>query len=146
MSADTLKADSHLFDVRPATAWMNDVQKAILVGGAKHFRGANPPRGTQISYWLKEPAAGDVKISIVNVQGTEVRTMDGSKTAGLNRVTWDLGGNPPPGAAALAGRFGGRGRGSLNPPLPPGQYLVRVSVAGKEIGSKTITVEPDTLD
>ena len=61
LSEETVKAEAHVFDVRPATAWLNDIQKAILVEGAKHFRGANAPRGAAISYWLKDAPAADVQ-------------------------------------------------------------------------------------
>src|SRR6185295_10070679 len=35
MTATVQSTDATLFDIRPATAWANDVQKAILVEGAK---------------------------------------------------------------------------------------------------------------
>jgi photosystem II stability/assembly factor-like uncharacterized protein/biotin carboxyl carrier protein len=96
-----MTSDAMMFDIRPAVAWTNDMQKAITVGGAKHFRAQNPARGTAIGYWLKKSeAAGDVRISITDVTGREIRSLIGTKTAGLNRVRWDLGTTP-----------GGRGRG-----------------------------------
>jgi hypothetical protein len=87
-------ADAVLFDVRPSTAWINDIQKQITVGGQKNFRGQNPDPGTAINYWLKGNA-GAVKVEISDVTGRVVRTIDGSKTQGLNRVRWDLRGNAP---------------------------------------------------
>ena len=39
LSDDVHDGEAHLFDIRPATAWANDIQQAILVEGAKHFRG-----------------------------------------------------------------------------------------------------------
>ena len=105
----TMSTDAVLLDIRPAVAWTNDTQKAITVGGAKHFRGANPARGSAISYWLKSEAAGDVRISITDVTGREVRSIAGTKTAGLNRVQWDLGTTP------------GSGRGRGQQPAQAGQ-------------------------
>ncbi|MFL6111046.1 MAG: hypothetical protein ACJ786_06815, partial [Catenulispora sp.] len=117
-------ADATLFDVRPATAYATDVQKSILVEGAKVFRGQNPARGSAISYWLKSAPAGDVKISIADVTGREIRTIQGTKNAGLNRVQWDL---APTGAAGrgrgAGGADAGGGRGAANAPAaaaPPG--------------------------
>jgi len=103
LSDEAMKAEEHVFDVRPAVAWTNDIQRAILVEGAKHFRGQNPPRGAAISYWLKNAPAGDVRITITDVTGREIRSLEGTKEAGLNRVQWDL-------TLAGAGR-GGRGGG-----------------------------------
>jgi hypothetical protein len=105
LTAETQATDATLLDIRPATAWVNDVQKAILVEGAKAFRGQNPARGSAISYWLKAAPAGDVKVTIMDVTGREVRSIDGTKHAGLNRVQWNLAAN-----AAVGGR-GGRGAG-----------------------------------
>src|SRR5262249_52134767 len=70
----------------------------------KHFRGQSAEPGTQISYWLKGDAS-DVKVEISDVTGRVVRTIDGPKTAGLNRVRWTLQGNP------VAGRGVGGGTG-----------------------------------
>jgi len=130
----TITADAVMFDIRPAVAWTTDTQKAITVGGAKHFRGSNPARGSAISYWLKSDAGGDVRIVVTDVTGREIRSITGPKTAGLNRVQWDLG-------TAPAG--GGRGRGGPGTPVAPGSYLVKITAGEKVIGQKTITVEPD---
>jgi photosystem II stability/assembly factor-like uncharacterized protein len=97
----TASADAVLFDIRPAVAWVSDIQKAILAEGAKFFRGQNPAQGSAISYWLKADAGADVRITISDVTGREVRTIMGTKNAGLNRVQWDL----------RATGAGGRGRG-----------------------------------
>jgi photosystem II stability/assembly factor-like uncharacterized protein len=215
MNDEATKGDAYLFDVRAGTAWVNDIQKQLQVGGAKHFRGQNPRPGTAVSYWLKNPAS-DVKIAITDVTGREVRSISGSKDAGLNRVQWDLRANPPPrpappagtpagaeqaapagttpppvanppaagrqgqgredqppvappagrgapgerGAAAgtgqpapagqAAGGGGGgggfgRGRGPFAPALPAGSYLLKVTVDGKVIGTKTVVIQGDSL-
>jgi photosystem II stability/assembly factor-like uncharacterized protein len=143
MTATTTQGDGYLFDIRPATAWINDIQRQITVGGEKHFRGQNPDPGTAISYWLKG-SASDVKITISDISGKEIRTIAGTKTAGLNREQWNLQPNPPPNTQ---GGRGGRGRGGFGgPPVAPGTYLVKVTVDGKVIGTKTVVVEADSLE
>ena len=52
-----------LFDIRPATAWVSDIQKSILVEGRRFFRGQNPAQGSAISYWLKSAANEDVRVT-----------------------------------------------------------------------------------
>ena len=48
--------------------------------------------------------------------------------------------------AGCAGRGGGRGRGGFaGPALPAGTYLVKVTVDGKVIGTKTVVIEADSL-
>jgi photosystem II stability/assembly factor-like uncharacterized protein len=171
--ADTvLSADAHVFDIRPATAWLNDVQKAITVEGARNFRGQNPPRGAAISYWLKSSPTPEVRITIGDVTGREIRVIEAPREAGLNRVQWDLtlaggrggrggrggaqpapaqpaqGTQPPPaapGTQAGRGQAGGGGRGG-GVTVQPGVYLVKVMVGDKVIGQKTLTVLADTID
>jgi photosystem II stability/assembly factor-like uncharacterized protein len=94
-------ADAIVFDIRPAVSWITDIQKSILAEGAKFFRAQNPAQGTAISYWLKSEPGADVRLTIHDVTGREIRVLNGTKAAGLNRVQWDL---------RLAGT-GGRGRG-----------------------------------
>jgi photosystem II stability/assembly factor-like uncharacterized protein len=180
MTDQTMTTDAVLFDIRPAVSLVNDIRKQITVGGQKNFRGANADPGTAISYWLKADAA-NVRVDISDVTGRVVRTIDGTKTAGLNRLRWNLQGNPPgrgaaeppaagapptpPAATPPAGRGaqpaagapataapaaaaqgGGRGRGGFGAPaLPAGTYLVKVTVDGKVIGQKTVTVEADSI-
>jgi hypothetical protein len=145
-----LTADVHLFDIRPATAWVPDTMLSRGLGAAKHFFGQNPPRGPAISYYLNSaPAAGsngdEVKITISDLRGTVVREMNGTSEPGINRVYWNLAPNPQP----TAGRGGG-GRGRAGPgfvggqTVEPGTYRVALSVAGKEL-VKTVLVERDSL-
>jgi hypothetical protein len=101
LTDETMKGDAYLFDVRPGTAWLNDIQKQLEAGGAKLYRGHNPAAGTVITYWLKN-AASNVRISLSDITSREVRAMDGSKDAGINRVQWDLRANPPQRAAPPA--------------------------------------------
>ena len=100
--ATTANADAVLFDIRPATSFVTDIQKSILVEGAKFFRGQNPSQGSAISYWLKSGANEDVRITISDVTGRDIRTLVGTRNAGLNRVQWDL---------RATGTGAGRGRG-----------------------------------
>jgi len=141
---------------------------------------------------LRSAANEDVRLTISDVTGREIRSLVGTKNAGLNRVQWDLraggaggrgrgqggataqaapqaeaaapttppaqpaapqpGGRgqaapAPAGAAAPAqgGGGGGRGRGGFQgPPVAPGSYLVKLMMGDKEIGRKTIVVEPDS--
>jgi len=159
MSDAVMTSDAHLFDVRPSTAWSEDIQLSRGLGGAKHFRGQNPQGGTAIHYYLRSAPTGDVKISITDKTGRVVREMDGTKDVGLNRVQWNLGPTPPQltpeQAAALAGRGGGaggrggRGGGRGLPfvtqnAVDPGTYIVKLSVGGKDLMT-TVHVAADSL-
>lgn len=141
-----LEAEAHLFDVRPGTQWVQDVTLSRYVGGAKHFRGSNPPPGTAISYYLKSAPTGEVKITISDITGKVVRNLQGTKEVGINRVQWNLRADPPPRPANLPGPpqgFGGGGRfGAFQgQSVDPGLYLVKLSVDGKELTTKVVVEE-----
>jgi photosystem II stability/assembly factor-like uncharacterized protein len=147
LSEAVMSADLHLFEVRPATRWVEDTMLSRGLGGAKHFRTPNPPAGTAISYYLRSPASGEVKITISDARGTLVRELNGTNEAGINRVQWNLAPNPPLGAGQGRGGFGGRGgRGGAQfivaNAVDPGAYIVKLSVGGKE-STMTAIVEPD---
>jgi photosystem II stability/assembly factor-like uncharacterized protein len=132
--------DAFLFEIRPAVAWLNDQQRGSQGGGQRNFVGENAPRGAFISYYLKTPASGEVKISIADASGRVVRTMDGARQAGINRVLWNLASNPPaPGQQG--GGFGG-GRGGALPVVEPSTYIVTLNAAGKTL-VKPVTVLQD---
>ncbi len=174
LTDEATKGDAHIFDIRPAVAWINDYQKATFVEGKKPLRGTNPARGTAISYWLKSVSEGDLKITISDVSGRTIRNDGRDEGAGMNRVQWNLSpqqtargfGTPRPtpsdsGPQTPAQPAGGRGaqpaqpaaqpaviggrRGGLQPSVPPGTYLVKITISDKVIGQKTVTVEADRL-
>ena len=124
-------SDATLFDIRPAVAWLNDQQNNQQVGGQKVFVGENAPRGAAINYYLKANA-GDVKISIADVNGRTIRTLEAPKTAGINRVMWNLAPQPPQGQQGGGGGGGGGGRGGGGA-VEPGTYIVTLEVGGKKL-------------
>jgi photosystem II stability/assembly factor-like uncharacterized protein len=140
LTPEVLSQDLFLFDVRPAIAYLNDQQHGQQVGGQKVFVGENAPRGASIDYYLKSAAGGDVKISIADAAGKPIRTLDGTKHAGINRVQWNLAPNPAPGPPPAFG--GGGGRGGVAPPVEPGTYIVTLTAGGKTL-TKPVTVLQD---
>jgi photosystem II stability/assembly factor-like uncharacterized protein len=132
-------SDAHLFDIRPAIAFLNDQQRGQQVGGQKVFVGENAARGTAIHYYLKSEAADDVRITVADATGKIVRNLEGPAKAGINRVLWNLAPNPPP---ADQGRGAGGGRGAPPPAVEPGTYVVTLSVGGKTY-MKPVTVSQD---
>src|SRR4029079_312289 len=95
-SAKVLDKDAHLFDVRPGMQWYQDIRLSRYTGGSKMFIGRNPAPGTAITYFLKAVPTTDVKITISDYTGKVVRNINGSKDVGINRIQWNLRGDPPP--------------------------------------------------
>jgi hypothetical protein len=141
LTPEVQSQDAYLFDLRPAIAYLNDQQHGQQVGGQKVFIGENAVRGATINYFLKSAASGDVKITIADATGKVIRNMDGTKSAGINRVVWNLAPNPPQGQQG-GGFGGGGGRGGAPPAVEPGTYIVTVSAAGKTL-TKPVTVLQD---
>ncbi len=101
-----LGQDVVLFESRPAVLWATDRTQNQQVGGQKMFIGANAPRGTALSYYLKTSAMGEVKISVLDAAGRTLCTSTGASDAGINRVQWTL-------VAPLLAAQGGAGRGGF---------------------------------
>jgi photosystem II stability/assembly factor-like uncharacterized protein len=144
LSDEVTKEDAHLFDVRPGTEWKTDITLSRSIGGSKNFAGENPAQGVAISYYLKAAAAGDVKLTISDYSGKVIRTYDGPKTAGLNRVQWDFRPTPAAGAQTRGGGGGGGGRGGFGGQVvDPGAYLATLSVGGKTYTAKVVVMEDE---
>ncbi len=144
LSDEVMAADAHLFEPRSAVLWKNDRTRARAVTGSQNWRGQNAPAGTAISYWLKAAPAGDVKLTITDLTtGTVFRDLTTTKNAGVNRVQWNLRGNPPPQAADQQGGgrggFGGQQQGPL---ATAGVYRVTLTVGGRDY-VRTVVVEED---
>ena len=116
LSEQVMTTENHVFDVRPAVAYVNDIQRTISVEGSKNFRGENPERGTSISYFLKGAAPADVRVTITDVTGREIRSFEAPRTAGLHRVQWNL----TAGGAGGGRQGGGRQAGAPAAPIQTG--------------------------
>ena len=81
-------ANAHLFPPRPTYRFRNSAQPVTMPDDPS--AGQNPPYGAAISYYLKSAPTGDVKLVIQDANGQTVRTINGTKNVGVNRVTWDL--------------------------------------------------------
>ena len=143
LSAKIMTSDAHLFDIRPAVEWhLMDAKTAI---GHAFYVAQNPPYGALIQFYLKSKTErGALKIDVLNGDGKVVRTLaDVPNETGLNRVAWDLRtDSPAPNAAPAAGGGGGRGGAARGYLVPPGEYSVRLAVAGAS-QTKKVLVEDD---
>jgi hypothetical protein len=117
--------------------------------------GQNPQYGAAITYYLKSAPTGDVKIKIEDAKGQTIRTLNGTKNVGLNRVTWNLEGegttevrmrtSPAFAPDVKLGPDGTRnapGAGRLSILMPPGTYTVKLS-AGGQVLSQPLIVKKD---
>jgi hypothetical protein len=151
---------AHLFAPRAAYRF-RQYDLAVREASDDPSGGHNPPYGASIDYWIGDNARAAPSIAILDSTGRVIRTMDGPRVAGLNRVMWDLRFDPmstdrsstaslaggprpptgaeegpvgggPPSAAPQRGRGGRGGAVPLNILAPPGKYSVRLRLGAIE--------------
>jgi len=159
-----LESNAYLFASRPAYRFRPITEPMSHADSASEFpalrghdpaAGENPPYGASISYFLNSPPQGDVTIRILDPTGRVVRTLEGSKKAGINRIWWDLRGelskeirlrtSPAYASQVRTGPEGWRPLpegGRLSVLAPPGTYAVRLEVDGQGL-SQPLTVRKD---
>ena len=123
---------------KPVTAYRY-IPTPSVKRGARPFVAKNKPYGAIVSYYLPESAAGQdasIGLEIDDSAGKHVRTLRPTTEVGINRVVWDLRedipGQPEPAAGARGQRRGGGGgRPIRGVKVLPGEYVVKLTVAGE---------------
>jgi len=149
MNQQVRDASAYLFPPRATYRFRPSTQPVTMSDDPS--AGQNPAYGAAISYYLKSVPSGDVKIRIEDAKGQTVRTINGTKSAGINRITWNLEGesttevrlrtSPAYAPEIKVGPDGTRsspGTGRMSILLPPGTYTVKLSVAGQELSQPLI--------
>jgi photosystem II stability/assembly factor-like uncharacterized protein len=149
---------AHLFT--PAVAYREHGGFGGGGQGGRRNTGQNPPSGAVIDYYLNSTASGPVTLDILDSHGQVVhhstsgrqqgernevrggragaRNMSVSARPGLNRFVWNYRLEGPvavPGMVIMEAQSGG-------PLVPPGNYQVKLTVAGKDY-TAPLTVKPD---
>ncbi len=157
LTAQVAASDAHLFELRDAYRFRPTTEPMTLLEDPTV--GRNPPSGATINYWLGAEAEGPVKIRIENADGDTVRTLNGTTHSGINRVVWNLQGEPQPeirlrtkplyadwvefnDAGWRPGGGGGFFGGGGGVTQPPGTYTVTLKVGGQSF-SRDLTVLKD---
>jgi photosystem II stability/assembly factor-like uncharacterized protein len=153
MSDSVRNADAHLFAPHPTYRFRPSTVPVTMSDDPTS--GQNPPYGAAINYYLKTAPSGDVKIRIEDAKGQTVRTLTGTKTVGINRITWDLRGEQSKEirlrtspAYAPEIRLGPEGwrpapdGARMSVLLPPVIYTVKLSAGGQEF-SQPLVVKKD---
>lgn len=94
----------------------------------------NEPNGLTMLYYLKEAAKGKITLTITDVSGKAIRTLDGATKAGLNRVVLPL--------LDFGQQFGGGRGGNAPPPITPGEYTVTLQANGKQFTPQARVLAP----
>jgi len=144
LTPEAALSEVHLFEPRPAYRFrfrsspMDSMQEPSV--------GQNPPYGAEINYYLKSRAKGKVKIDIYDETGKKVRTLNGTNSAGINRINWNLRYEPTERLKLRTkplyadwvelGKSGYRSYVSWGGPVTltatPGKYTVKLAVGDQE--------------
>jgi len=167
LTASAASEAAHLFAPRPTYRLRNTTEPMMMPDDATE--GVNPPDGGPITFRLasappkdpKDPAKVVVKMVIKDAGGQAVRTLDVKEPkAGLNRVWWDLRGEPstevtprmrpvnaddfkmnPDGTR----KFAMAGASRVSVLVPPGTYTVTLTGAGPDATERmTVLKDPNT--
>jgi photosystem II stability/assembly factor-like uncharacterized protein len=152
LTPEVMAADAHLFRPRPAYRF-REIPGQMSAPNDPSV-GRNPEYGASINYWLKSQPEGRVTVTILDERGNTVRTLNGTRNAGINRIYWDLRNEPtrearmrvkplyadwvdvpPEGRSAP-------GTGRFSVLMPPGRYTVKLAVGGREY-SQPLEVRKD---
>ncbi len=117
LTAAVRDSAAYLFQPPAAFAVNRQAGFADWNGGAV-YRGANPPEGVPIDFWVKTYTGKEVAISIKDESGVPVANLSASGVPGLGRVWWDL----KPTSDVLTA-YGGEGRLFVR----PGRYTVSLA-------------------
>src|SRR3989454_9900062 len=153
LTADIRAQAAYLFKPRPAYRFRQITAPMAMTDDPT--AGQNPPYGAAINYWLKPVPTGDVTLTILDAGGQTVRTLQGTKSVGINRVWWDLRTDSTKAARLRTTplydpelRLGPEGArpaprvGRMTVLVPPGTYTVKLKVGGQE-QSQPLVVRKD---
>ncbi len=142
LTPEVTGAAAHLFAPGAAYRFRNITNDASAANDPTV--GTNPPYGAAINYYLRTTPPGNVTIAIQDGQNRTIRTLRGTRAAGLNRVYWDLEHEPtkpvvlrtrplyaPDVELGPDGTRSAPGTGRLAILAPPGTYTVRLEVGGQ---------------
>jgi len=163
VTPQALAEDARLFPLRDAYIF-NELSQYSAAWGNEST--PNPPYGAVFTYNVGQAPASDAKLvlTIADDSGRPVRRLDLASQLGVQRVVWNLRGEPPAGGGR-GGRgmapprqaeadeedeqqeeppaFGGRGGPPQGPPAAPGRYRATL---GRLVGDVVTPIgEPQTF-
>ncbi len=121
VSPQILDREVYFFAIRPRARRPEGALGNYRLFGDRLIVTPNEPNGLTFTYYVKE-ARERVTLTITDLSGAPVRTLEGTAKAGINRVVWSF---QPTGSP-------GRSRGSTQREVEPGEYVVTLRVGEKE--------------
>ena len=145
LSRNPAAAQAGLLLFEPPPAYLHATPPSGSDGlGDALFAGQAAQTGALLTYWLGESdAAEPVVLEILDFEDRVVRTLDGTRAEGLNRIAWDLREDLPALLEDSLSPTGGGGSPAPQAPrVLPGLYTVRLRHGGSE-SRRDLDVLPD---
>ncbi len=132
---EVFEKDVYLFDIQRTIKWNMLERRGPTLG--EFARVDNPPVGSTIYYYLKQPAKS-VKVMIKDLEGNEIQEFNGMTGNGVQRIFWDL-------RKRAEQQEGQQFRMRFAPTVDPGEFSVTLVVDGKEVVTKRLLVVQDPM-
>jgi len=142
---EVFQKDAYLFDIKNTIRWNRYERRGDTLGEVA--KADNPPLGANIYYYLKADAQ-NVKLTIKDLEGNVIADLTPGSKKGLQKQFWNLtrqAGGAAGGGGRGGGGGGGGGRGGSGGGVESGVYKVTLTVDGKDIDTKKMTILPDPL-
>jgi len=130
LTAEAQSKEAYLFTIRPAFG-IYPYEGWVESSGNCVYRGANPPEGAIISFYVRKYTAEPAKIAITDTAGHPVANLTVPCGPGINRTSWDL-----KMTKDLLNDYGGEGQKFVK----SGDYTVSLSY-GKTTQKQIVHVE-----
>ncbi|HXV86987.1 MAG TPA: hypothetical protein VD793_09820, partial [Gemmatimonadales bacterium] len=151
LTPEVTARDAHFF--RPRNAYRFRFVEPPMAPFQDPVAGQNPRYGASLHFWLKAASPDSASLTIADPTGRTVRTFKAPAQAGVNRVYWDLQydqtrearirRSPPYSDYPVpAEGMAAPGVGRFAVLAPPGNYTVKINVAGQEL-TQPLTVLKD---
>ncbi len=144
LSDSILQKDAHLFAIRPTHRFTTRFTRYGI--SDEPFRGANPPSGALITYYLKDKPdkKTKLKLEIFDAQNKKIAEVKNlPKMQGLNRTFWNLRHEGATPRRQPTGQQATRLRQPNGPAAMPGIYTVKMIVNDKVVGETKAEVRVD---
>jgi photosystem II stability/assembly factor-like uncharacterized protein len=127
MTAAMLATDAHLFQVEPRAQRHVRTGGDALLYGDTYLATSNEPNAVVVNYYVKGKSSEKAKVTVTDLDGAELATLEGPTEAGINTVLWDM--RRP----AVAGARASGTRDPFSSLVPPGEYVVRLDIGAKRL-------------
>ncbi len=124
LTPEALAGPGTIFTPRPALQ-LTRFDRGRTAFGSTYFTAPNPRDGVYLDIYLNPSGTEIPSVEIADSEGRVVRRLSAPVGRGLQRVIWDMRGEPPTAAPGA-----GRGAGAASPAVAPGSYEARFTLGG----------------